>query len=79
MGRIGDPGIIPNLLELSALESRKLNYEEQELKTALITTLGELNDNSALPALRRALTDPEYEIRKAAIDALYSMDTPEAT
>jgi HEAT repeat protein len=47
------------------------------VRTAAVTTLGDLKRRSALPILRKALDDPVPEVSLAAAKALYRLHDPE--
>ena len=53
------------------------NTKKASDRASLLRMLGRIGDNSALPALRAAMTDPEAELRDAAIRALSDWPTPE--
>ena len=46
------------------------NIQSTDKRSALLQTLGDLGDNSALPVLRKSLSDANEDIRYAAITAL---------
>ncbi|HUT47072.1 MAG TPA: HEAT repeat domain-containing protein, partial [Sedimentisphaerales bacterium] len=46
------------------------DIQSTDKRSALLQTLGDLGDNSALPVLRRSLSDADQDIRYAAITAL---------
>jgi HEAT repeat protein len=53
------------------------NVKETGNRASLLRILGRIGDNSALPALRVALTSREAEVQDAAIRALSDWPTPE--
>jgi HEAT repeat protein len=54
-----------------------LDDKDVEVRIATVTSLGDLRDKSALPALGKALDDAAPEVSFAAAKALWTMDDPE--
>lgn len=77
--RIGDSTAIPHLVKkLEALNTEVITETDYRFRLSILDTLGELRDNSALPALRLALRDRDHEVRRMARSAVGRIQTPEA-
>ncbi len=65
--------------QASAVLAVLADVKDASDKASLLSVLGRIGDNSALPVLRASLDDPKAEIRDAAIRALADWPTAEPT
>jgi cyclophilin family peptidyl-prolyl cis-trans isomerase len=70
-GRIGDPALVPSLLDL-------MNDQEEEVRQMAAFALGLLGDVSAVERLVAALADPHPIVRGRAAEALGRIGDPRA-
>jgi len=54
-----------------------LDDHDVTVRIAVVTTLGDFKDNSAIPLLKKALNDPVPEVDFAAAKVLYQLHDPE--
>ena len=61
---------------ISVLEKRKLFHRalNEELRVAAATALGEIGDESARPALEKAVNDSSADVARAAAQALMQLE-----
>ncbi len=65
--------LMPNIRRATQLTTRALDDKDFHVRTAAAMGLGQLNASSAIPALRKALDDPEISVVLAATQALYML------